>query len=236
MQKRNPFQFKKFTIQQENVAMPVTTDACIFGAYCELSNCKKVLDIGAGTGLLSFMLAQRFAELEITALEVHEPSFETLQKNIQSSIFKENITAVLGDILNWNPKEKYDAIIWNPPFFENQLHSESDSKKLARHTESLSYQDFPLILLRLLSANGIAWLLIPDIHLPKISNLLSKNGLKLLKKISIQSNADKLIHLWILKVGSTGKAEQDEALITYKSPGAYNAEMHQLLGPFYLAL
>ena len=50
--------------------MKVTTDACIQGAWTPiLPGIKRVLDIGAGTGLLSLMLAQRNKDIIIDGID-----------------------------------------------------------------------------------------------------------------------------------------------------------------------
>jgi tRNA1Val (adenine37-N6)-methyltransferase len=86
------FQFKQFTIHQENCAMKVTEMACIQGAYTPIkTTAKSVLDIGSGTGLLSLMLSQRFAQLEIDTIEIDEQSFLQGKDNINASPFSSKI-------------------------------------------------------------------------------------------------------------------------------------------------
>ena len=46
------FRFKQFSVNQERSAMKVGTDGVLLGAWCNVDDARRVLDIGTGTGLL----------------------------------------------------------------------------------------------------------------------------------------------------------------------------------------
>src|ERR1051326_2195609 len=93
------FQFKQFTIHQDQCAMKVCTDACILGAWFaeKIPSQSAVLDIGSGTGLLMLMLAQKNRG-EIDGIELDLPSFKQLKENITNSKWKENLHVFPGDV------------------------------------------------------------------------------------------------------------------------------------------
>ena len=74
----NPyFQFKRFTIRQERCAMKVGTDGVLLGAWCDVASAASVLDIGAGTGLIALMVAQR-SSAEVVAVERQQRQLLTI--------------------------------------------------------------------------------------------------------------------------------------------------------------
>src|SRR4051812_24083842 len=114
----NYFQFKEFVIQQEHCAMKVCTDSCLFGAWASAwaNNKKRILDIGAGTGLLMLMLAQNSSAI-IDGIEIEPGCYRQLSTNVTSSPWADRLHAIENDVRQFQFKEKYDFIISNPPFF-----------------------------------------------------------------------------------------------------------------------
>ena len=63
------FTFKQFSVNQDRCAMKIGTDGVLLGAWTPLiNNPYNILDIGAGTGILSLMLAQRSNAEQIDAI------------------------------------------------------------------------------------------------------------------------------------------------------------------------
>src|SRR6188472_471230 len=105
----NPyFQFKQFTIYHERCAMKVTTDACLFGSWCaeEIkkdtgeTERKNLLEIGAGSGLLSLMIAQK-NNCRIEAIEIDDDAAQQAKENIRSSPWIEQIILHHNDVLDF---------------------------------------------------------------------------------------------------------------------------------------
>jgi tRNA1Val (adenine37-N6)-methyltransferase len=155
------FQFRHFQIHQENTALKVGTDSMLLGAICHWENPKRLLDIGTGTGVLALMCAQRFAFEEIIGLEISKKAIIDAQINTKNSPFIPKISIVNQAVQEYDPTEKFDAIISNPPFFENSSKNQNEQKSLARHTESLSFSELLGSISKLLTEDGKAWVIIP---------------------------------------------------------------------------
>ncbi|MFI5192498.1 MAG: tRNA1(Val) (adenine(37)-N6)-methyltransferase [Chitinophagales bacterium] len=181
------FQFRQFTIQQDRCAMKVCTDSCILGAWTatRLNASASVLDVGAGTGLLSLMLAQE-SPVKIDAIELDQESAQQAAENIAASPWPHRIHLIHQDVRHFAPKHDYDFIISNPPFFENDLLSPSSGKNKAKHAETLNLEEIISIIQQLLNTRGAFSILVPFHRTDYIERLAAAKGFYLREKMLIR--------------------------------------------------
>lgn len=68
----NPyFKFKQFTVYHDRCAMKVGTDGVLLGAWAQVDNARRILDVGTGTGLIALMTAQR-SQAHIMGIDIDE--------------------------------------------------------------------------------------------------------------------------------------------------------------------
>ena len=158
------FQFKQFTIQQDRCAMKVGTDGVLLGAWCPVDNNPfSVLDIGAGTGILSLMLAQRTHAEQIDAIEIDEEAYEQCVENFENSSWSDRLFcyhAGLDEFVD-EPDDEYDIIISNPPFYSEDYKTNNEQRDLARFQDALPFEDLVDAASLLLSEKGIFAVIIP---------------------------------------------------------------------------
>lgn len=86
------FQFKQFTVQQDQCAMKIGTDGVLLGAWAPIKHDPfSILDIGTGTGIIALMLAQRSNEVQIDALEIDEKAYEQATDNFENSPWNDRL-------------------------------------------------------------------------------------------------------------------------------------------------
>lgn len=149
------FRFKKFTIKQERCAMKVGTDGVLLGAWTNIQEVRRALDIGTGTGLLALMLAQRSSSIRVDAIEIDAEAASQAGQNFNESCFASQIRVINEDFNHFHKQvaDKYDLIICNPPYFSRSMKPGTEGRLLARHSEKLTVE-------QLLS--GVRNLLMPD--------------------------------------------------------------------------
>ena len=168
------FQFKQFNINQERCAMKIGTDAVLLGAWCPINNNPfSILDIGAGTGILSLMLAQRSNAQQIDAIEIEENAYEQCVENFEASHWGDRLFcyhASLNDFIN-EPEDQYDIIISNPPFYSEDYKTDNSQRDLARFQDALPFEELVKATTLLLSENGIFTVIIPFKEENRLLNL-----------------------------------------------------------------
>jgi len=161
------FRFKQFTIHQDQSAMKVTTDGCLFGAWAAkaIQGKKRAqshwLDIGTGTGLLSLMVGQQNPDGPIDAVEIDDKAADEARMNILAAGKEKQIIIHQQDILQYHPGYQYDIIFSNPPFYENELKGNNRGKNKAHHNEGLLFHQLLACCKQLLKKEGSIFLLLP---------------------------------------------------------------------------
>lgn len=155
MGRNSHFQFKQFTIHQENAAMKVGTDGVLLGAWAGVENICSVLDIGTGTGLIALMMAQR-SKATITAIEIEESAFMDASLNIQNSAWSERIKVVHSSFQEYLKDDihLFDCVVCNPPYFTNSIKSKTESRTIARHNDELPFEALVEGVSRILNKDG----------------------------------------------------------------------------------
>lgn len=228
------FHFKQFSVDQSNCAMKINTDGVLLGATASAENPKTILDIGTGTGVIALMLAQRFPNAKVDAVEIDPNSAKTAEQNFINSKFADRLTLHEADIADfWLQKQhqQYDLIVSNPPFYLDTLISPKENKTLAKHADPQFFENLVEKIPNQLSPEGSFWLILP----PKTALLvkgLAQKTLFLHTKISVFSYADDLPHRYILCFGLNQTKTNYTDFIIYADQKVYSSAYQILLKNF----
>ena len=246
--KHNPwFQFKQFRIEQGHSGMKVTTHACVFGALVPVAGAQRVLDIGAGTGLLSLMLAQRCDAL-IDAVELDAGACLDAARNFAASPWSERLNLHVLPVQQYRPTagQRYDCIVSNPPFFADSWRADDGARNLARHDDALTLAELLRLAASWLQPTGMLWLLLPVEADSRLQAALTDTGLLPQQRIDLRAKPDKPVsrRIWALAPAAlapaatvTGLAAPHSRELCIHDPyPAYSTECLALLTPYYASL
>lgn len=248
------FQFKQFTIEQDRCAMKVGTDGVLLGAWTSLqNNPQSILDIGAGTGLIALMLAQRSTAQQIDAIEIDENAYEQCVENFENSPWGDRLFcfhASLDEFAEEPEDEKYDLIVSNPPYFEPPLTPPTlrqssvqageknvpDSRSKARFYDSLPFEDLIKYAAQLLSKNGELAVIIPYAEEEKFIAFAKANHLLINRITRVRGTENTPIKRSLLQFSFTEKEAEETELTLEFSRHQYTEGFKSLVKEFYLKL
>lgn len=234
---RRPFHFKKFSLHHHRSTMKVGTDAVLLGIWTDLTDVKTVLDVGAGSGILSLLLASR-QELQIDAVELDEDSCEEASENFAAAVLESELNVIHSDFNSFTTtaQKKYDLIISNPPFFINDQKSEKVSRRQARHTDTLTYEQLILGAKELLIPEGKISVVLPYresrifIHLANDAELYLQKQMLIFPKMGLEPNRINLLF-------STKESELiTEKFIIRNEDGSFTQQYRDFVGDFYQSI
>lgn len=100
---------------------PAKTSARYHASYLFFNNVrlfggKKVLDMGTGTGLMG-VVAGLYGASSVVLSDISPIATENARANVEHFSLQHKATVVTGDLFENVPKERFDFIIFNHPFF-----------------------------------------------------------------------------------------------------------------------
>jgi len=229
--------------------MKVNTDGVLLGAWVQPRQAKTILDIGTGTGLIALMLAQK-SEATVEAIEIDRDAYLQASQNFSDSQWCERIMArhIAFQDYYRSTTAKFDVIVSNPPFFSKSLKSTGKQKSIARHNDSLPFEELVAGSAKLLHENGQIYVILPITELETFLSISEKAGLRCYSRLLVKPRTDKpvarvLMMLKKINTDATGIhcktdfTEPDLQTISIENfePRTYTAEYKLLTKDYYLA-
>lgn len=149
--------------------MKVGTDGVLLGAWCALpspeattgDNNVNVADLGAGSGIISLMIAQRFSHVRVSAIEIDPEATLDCMQNFARSPFASRLRALNAAAADFTPAQAPVLIVSNPPYFKNGALSPAQERRQARHAGDFGPRAVIEIAAGLLPAEGSLAMITP---------------------------------------------------------------------------
>ncbi len=227
------FQFKKFAIAQDRCGMKVGTDGVLLGAWARGG--ARILDIGTGTGLVALMMAQRFGESTVDAVEIDKDAAEQARENVLESPFANRIKVIDKALQDFQPNTSYDSIVTNPPFFSNSLQAPDSSRNMARHAVTLSFADILSFAASHLADDGELSAIIPADYLKAFSQEAFTRGMFLTRQYMIKTVERKPAKRCLVAFSKSRPKVFDKADVVLIDKDGKRSSWHKILTQdFYL--
>ena len=232
------FKFKQFSVQQDQCAMKIGTDGVLLGAWASLnSNPYSILDIGAGTGVIALMMAQRSQAQLIDALEIDHQAYEQCVDNFEQSPWNDRLFCYHADLNEFASEieDTYDLIISNPPFFPEKSNQEQpEPRALARFQDALPFDHLLSCTAKLLSIDGTMAVVIPYLEQDRFLHIAKQQQLFPNSICYVKGQPQSAIKRSLIQLSFKETRIKEEFLTIETTRHNYTPEYIKLTQPFYL--
>ncbi len=238
------FQFKEFGIEQDLCAMKVGTDGVLLGAWAEGG--RHILDIGCGTGIVSLMMAQRFPEAVVTAIDIEDDCCRQARANADNSPWGDRINVEHAslqeyastharNVVSGGSQPLFDSIVSNPPFFVDSLKNPDRARSLARHTDSLPFGVLAKGVASLLVSGGVFSVVMAEKCCQSFMDEAWFAGLYIVETVRIVTKKGKPVKRRLMRFSNVRTVEpKDMTVVLQGDDGKRSEWFDALTADFYL--
>jgi tRNA1(Val) A37 N6-methylase TrmN6 len=149
---------EKIDLIQKKDGLTFGTDAFLLASFIKPRRSGKAAELGAGTGIISLLLAARDKFANISAFEIQPDFAEIAARNAELNSLDGKVSVICRDIRDLRSAEfgEYDVVFSNPPYMKTDSgkRNDSDRKYIARHEVCGTVDDFCAAAYRLLKHGG----------------------------------------------------------------------------------
>jgi tRNA1Val (adenine37-N6)-methyltransferase len=226
------FQFKYFSIEQTEQVHKVGTDAMLLGALVYHHSPANILDIGTGTGVLGLMMAQKFPQASISAIELQQDAAVLAQKNFRTSPFSDRLEVLHMDARALHNRQ-FDLLLSNPPYYNEETKSNTATRATARHEDALPLPDLLETAVKLMHPTSTFWLILPHRRYDELQAHLSTSPLSLHRVIFIAGETTPIVRVIVSLSLNSPETMQEETICIRTASGHYTEEYIELTKEFH---
>lgn len=223
-------------ITQPEKGYRFTLDSILLADFCRIKPGDRVLEPGAGAGVISLLLAKKFPKARMVADELEPRAYESLRRNIEQNGLAENIVPLNQDIADLSrsiPQHAFDVIVANPPYIKSGTGRKSPcpARQTARQDQLASISAW-LTLQGLLKNKGRYFLVFPANRAVELTGLLREIKLEPKRLRFVHPYLHKPASLLLMEAVKAGGAgiEVLPPLIVHEQGGGYTEEMKEIYG------
>ena len=211
-------------------------DAVLLSDFAkDMRNNAKVLDLGAGTGILSILLSAKTNLSKIYGIEVQNEVADMAKRSIKLNYLEDKVEIInknikeLGDVFE---KNTFEAIVTNPPYkkIETGKENENQAKFISRHEVTANLHDFMKISFDMLKDKGSLYMVHRPERLSEIIYELKINKLEPKVMRFVYSSENQEPKLVLIKAVKNAKEflKIEKPLFIYKKNGEYTDEILEI--------
>lgn len=156
---------------------PVLTDSLLLAGFCAFKKGDRLIDIGAGNGVLAFSLMGRGFDGPATLLEMEGEALALARRTAEENGLEDRVSFLEQDLRHYKPPRQFSLALANPPYFAAGPPSPLPARAAARHGGGATLAEVCAAAARCLQPGGRLNLCIPPARLATLMALLVGEGL-----------------------------------------------------------
>jgi tRNA1(Val) A37 N6-methylase TrmN6 len=223
---------------QERAGYRYSIDAVILAHYAGRFPCKRVLDLGAGCGIIPLIMAYRNPAVHIFGVEVQSALAHLAEENVRENGMEDRIVILNDDMKHLNTGMTggpVDQVVANPPFYriDTGRINPNRQRAVARHEVAVRLCDVMDAAGRMLGMGGRVAVIYPAERLCDLVVEMRRAGVEPKEIQPIQSSREEMPKL-ILAVGVRGAKTGLKLLaplVLYAPGGGYSEAAARMFRP-----
>lgn len=181
-------------------------DPLLLARFCpQIPVDRKIIDLGAGCGIISLVLARINQNASVVAVENNPDMAALVERNILHNGLADRVTVHEGDVLDLRekyPDSTFDLVVSNPPFRTagSGKVSPKAGRDTARHETTARLADFIAAAKYLVKPSGRICLIQLPSRLPELTVLAAGMKLSVLRLRMIHNNALSPVSMFMVEL------------------------------------
>ncbi len=228
---------KRFDLQlfQPRYGYRYSLDPLLLARFCgQLPSGGRIIDLGAGCGVIALVLARINPEALVAAVENNSEMAALVERNIRHNDLSGTVSVHADDVINLRksyPDSSFDLVVSNPPFWKagSGRISPRAGRDVARHETTAALVDFMAAAKYLVKPSGrICFIQLPS-RLAEFMALAAQMKLSVLRLRMIHNNAESPATMFMAELakGRRSAPVAEAPLLIRDLAGEYTDEVWQ---------
>ncbi|MBI5408283.1 MAG: tRNA1(Val) (adenine(37)-N6)-methyltransferase [Nitrospirae bacterium] len=214
-----------------------SVDALLLENFIRARRLEKGLELGAGSGVVSILLAKRLRQVKLIAVEIQKTLADRAVRNVSLNNLDGRLEILEKDIKDLKkifPANKFDFVFSNPPFRKTKTGRLSAYKEraVARHEIEITLPELLKTASYLLKHSGKFFLIYHPFRLAELITLLRKARLEPKRMRFVHSRVGEEAKMVLLEAvkGSGTWLKVEPPVYLYEDGDEYTPELKKILG------
>ena len=224
-------------VYQSKTGYRFSLDALLLADFPDIRACKSILELGAGSGVVSLLLAKRYPKAKVLGVEIQERLHARAVRNADVNGLSDRVKFLhidLTRIAKTLPHGAYDMVVSNPPFRKptSGKISPDDERAVARHELTAGLREIVRAASAMLRFGGRLCMVYHPDRLAELFKRMSESGLEPKRLLFIHSHTDDPARMVLVEAvkGSATGLKILPPLFIYESHNTYTAKMREFYG------